>query len=137
MASWFLHIPKKLTGLASIESASEGKITSYLRYVYALNLQKISDMLASGWTFYLAMDMSTQISTSYSDIHIRPFACGAIQNFHLHDILMFSSHTGEEIFLQSESALDFICPNRLDLIVPSRQKVNEDDRRRLRRSHSL
>ena len=108
---------KELTGLASIMSASEGKITSYIWYVCALNLQKISEMLASGWTFSLAMDMSTRISTSYLDIHIRPFACSAIDNFRLLAIPMFSSHTGEYIFLHSERALDVIRLNWRDLII--------------------
>jgi len=108
---------KELTGLASLGSASEGKVTSFVRFVCALNLQKISEMLVSSWTFSLAMDMSTHMSTSYLDIRIRLFTCGTIHNFHLLAIPMCSSHTGKEIFLLAERALDVICPNWRDLIV--------------------
>ena len=116
MVARFLHMAKQLTRLALIGSESEGKVTSYIRYFCALNLHKTSKMLASGWTFSMVMDMFTRISILYMNIRIRLFACGAIHNFHLHDILMFSSHTGEEIFLHSERALDAIFPNWRDLI---------------------
>ena len=82
MDARFLHSRKELKSLASIRGASEGKITSYIRYVCAMILQKISEMLASGWTISLAMYMSTRISTLYLDIRILPFACGAIHNYH-------------------------------------------------------
>ena len=117
MAARFLHMTKELTDFASIGSASEGKITCYIQYVCARNLQNKSEMLVSGWTFSLAMDMFTHIFTSVLDIRIRLFACGAIHNFQLYTIPMFSSHTGEAIFLYSERALDVICPNWRDLII--------------------
>ena len=117
MASRFLQLTKDLTGLASLGSASEGKVTSLIRFVCAINLQKITEMLDSSWTFSIAMDMSTHISTSYLDIRIRVFVGGKIHNLHLLAIPMFSSHTGEEIFLHAERALDVICPTWRDLIV--------------------
>ena len=104
MASRFLLLTKEQTGLASLGSVSEGKVASYIRFVCALNLQRIT-------AFSLAMDMSTHMSTSYIDIRIRMFTCGSLQNFHLLAIPMFSSHTGEEIFSHASKALDVVCPD--------------------------
>lgn len=117
MASRILQMTRERTGLASIGFASQCKVTGYVRYVCALNLQKILEALTSTWTFSLAMDMSTHMSASYLDIRIRLFICGAIQNFHLLAIPMFSRHTGEQIFLHAEKALDVLCPEWRDLIV--------------------
>jgi len=47
MASRFLLLTKEETGLASIGSINEAKVTSYVRFACAINLQKISEMLAS------------------------------------------------------------------------------------------
>ena len=117
MASRIVQMTRDRTGLASIGLASEGKVTSYVRIACALNLQKISEVMASAWTFSIAMDMSTHMSTSYLDIRIRLFTGGAVHNFHLLAIPMFSRHTGEEIFLHAVKALDVICPRWRDIII--------------------
>ena len=115
MASRIVQMTRDRTGLASIGRASEGKVTSYLRIACALNLQKISEVT---WTFGIAMeDMSTHMSTSYLDIRIRLFTGGAVHNFHLLAIPMFSRHTGEQIFLHAAKALDVICPQWRDIIM--------------------
>ena len=99
------------TGLASIGRTSEDKVTSYVRISCALNLQKISEGMATTWTFSNAMDMSIHMSTSYMDIHIRRFTCGAVHNFRLVGIPMLSHHTaGEETFLHAAKSSDVICP---------------------------
>ena len=116
-ASRILQMTKNRTEMASIGSANQGKVADYIRMVCALNLQKLSDALATTWTFSLAMDMSTHVSTSYLDIRIRLLICGAIQNFHLIAIPMFCSHTGEEIFNHAAKVLDVICPSWRNLIV--------------------
>ena len=69
MASKIVQMTKDRTGLASLGHASEGKVTSYVRIACALNLQKISEVMAvTWWAFSIAMDMSTHKSTSYLDI---------------------------------------------------------------------
>ena len=117
MASLIVQMTKDHTGLASIGCASEGKVTSYIRIACALNFQKLSKLLASTWTFSLAMDMSTHLSTSYLDIRIRVFKRGEIYNFHLLTIPMVSCHTSKEIFRHAVMAMDALCPAWKDLIV--------------------
>ena len=127
MASRILQMTGDRTGLASIGSANEGKVTAYIRIACALNLQKISEVMGSSWTFSLAMDMSTHMETSYLDIRVRLFTGGAIHNFHLIAIPMFSRHTGEEIFVHAAKALDVICPNWRDILV----SVSTDGERKM------
>ncbi|CAH0488744.1 unnamed protein product [Peronospora farinosa] len=81
MAFRFLHMTKKQTDLASLGSASKGKVTSYIRYVCASNLQKFLKILASCWTFSRAIHMSTHMSKSYMDIRIRLFFRSENLNF--------------------------------------------------------
>lgn len=108
MASRFLLLTKEETGLASIGSIKEGTVANYVRFTSAFNLQKMSEILGSTWTFSLPMDMSTHMSTSYLDIRIRLIVGGTIHNLHLLAIPMFCSHTGEQIFLHASRALDVI-----------------------------
>ena len=117
MASTFLILMKEETGVASNRSASEGKVAGFVCYVCVLNLQKVLEVMASCWTFSLAMDMSTHMSTSYLDIRICLFVGGKIENLHLLAIPMFSSHTAEQIFVHAEKALDVLCPRWQDLIL--------------------
>ena len=88
---------KELTGLASLERASEGKVASYARVVCSLNLQTFRDLPARVWTFSVAMDISTHMATSYLDIRMRLLWEGLILNFHRLAIPMFSLHTAEQI----------------------------------------
>ena len=61
---------KEQTGMASIRSVSEGKVTAIAQVVCTHSLELISNLLMKCWTFSLAMDMSTHMSTSYLDIQI-------------------------------------------------------------------
>lgn len=117
MASRILAMTKENTGLASLGSVSEGKAASFARFVCALNLQSLKDLLVRVWTFSVAMDMSTHMATSYLDIRIRLHWKGSILNFHLLAIPMFSRHTGEEIFLHASKALDVLAPSWKKMVV--------------------
>jgi hypothetical protein len=75
------------------------------------------EMLASSWTFSIAMDMSTHMSTSYLDIRVRLFVRGAIHNLHLLAIPMFGAHTADQIFNHADTALNAICAQWRDIIV--------------------
>ena len=90
---------KEQTGMASIGSASEGKATDIARVVCSHSLNLISKILMKCWTFSLAMDMSTHMSTSYLDIQIQFFYGSTIHSFHLVAVPMFTCHTGEQIYL--------------------------------------
>ena len=70
MASQILVMTKESTGLASFGYVYEGKVTAYARFMCALNLQSLRDMLARVWAFSVAMDMSIHMSTSYIGIRI-------------------------------------------------------------------
>ena len=59
---------KEHTGMASIGSVSEGKVTAIAQVVCSCSLKLISNLLMKCWIFSLAMDMSTHMSTSYLDI---------------------------------------------------------------------
>ena len=61
---------KEQTGMASIGNVSEGKVTAIAQVVCSHSLELISNLLIKHWTFSLAMDMSTHMSTSYLDIQI-------------------------------------------------------------------
>ena len=56
--------------MASIGNVSEGKVTAIAQVVCSHSLELISNLLMKCWTFSLAMDMSTHMSTSYLDIQI-------------------------------------------------------------------
>ena len=68
MAVSILLRTKERTGLASVGSISEKKVRSYAGFVCAINLQRIKELLESCWTFSVAMDMASHMSSSYLDI---------------------------------------------------------------------
>ena len=111
MASRILPMTKENTGLASLGSVFEGKVAAFARFVFALNLQSLQNLLARVWTFSVAMDMSTYMANSYLDIRIRFPWKGSVLNFHLFAIPMFSRRTSEEIFLHAAKALDVLAPS--------------------------
>lgn len=94
MASRFLAKTKESTRLPSLGSVSEETMTAYARSMCALNLQLLRELLTCVWTFLLAMDMSTHMSTLYLNIYIRlRWNCGYL-NFHSLAIPLFTRHTG-------------------------------------------
>ena len=117
MASRILAMTKENTGLTSLGSVFEGKVAAFARFVFALNLQSLKNLLARVWTFSVAMDMSTHLATSYLDIRILLPWKGSILNFHLLTIPMFARHTGEEIFLHAAKALDVLAHSWKKMVV--------------------
>ncbi|RMX62092.1 hypothetical protein DD238_006316 [Peronospora effusa] len=114
MAFRFLHMTKKQTDLASLGSSSKGKVTSYIRYVCASNLQKFLKILVSCWTFSRAIHMST----SYMDIRIRLFVRSENLNIDFLAIPIHQLHWRQFFY-----ACCVIFPNSRDHIV-SRQKAS-------------
>lgn len=109
---------KERSGLASIGSCSESTISKYARIACAVNLQKIYDLLDKAWTFSIALDMSTHMSTSYLDIRIRlHLNKHGILNVHILAVPVYERHTAEVIFDTSSKALDALCPSWRDTII--------------------
>ena len=117
MASRIVTMTKERTGLASIGSCSEGVVAKYARFVCALTMQQLRDILAKSWTFSVAMDMSTHMSTSYLDIRIRLHWEDDILNFRLLAIPMFERHTGEAMFRVASMAFDVLCSDWRDILI--------------------
>lgn len=116
MASYILRMTKERTGLASIGCCSEGKVSSYIRMVCAINLQLMKDLLDRVWTFSIALDMSTHMATSYLDIRLRFFTT-SIVNVHFLAIPMFTRHTALEIFNHASKALDVVRPDWKSIMI--------------------
>lgn len=117
MASRIVTMTKERTGLASIGSCSEGAVAKYARFVCALNLQQLKEILAKSWTFSVAMDMSTHMSTSYLDIRIRLHWEDDILNFHVLAIPLFERHTGEAMFRAASKAFSVLCSDWMDILI--------------------
>ncbi|KAI9917018.1 hypothetical protein PsorP6_016785 [Peronosclerospora sorghi] len=102
---------KERTGLASIGCVNEASVCRYARFICALCLQKIAEMLMAPnvWAFSIALDMYTQQRVSYLDIRIRLCWQGTILNLHLVSVPVFERHNSENMFNISVMFLDCIC----------------------------
>lgn len=117
-ASRIMHAVKERTGLAAVGACSDATISKYARYACAINLQKISEVLADAWTFAIALDMSTHMSTSYLDIRIRlHLNRSGILNWHILAVPIYERHTAEAIFEALVKLLDVLCPDWRAVIV--------------------
>lgn len=100
------------TDSVAIGSCSDAKVSKYARYACAINLQKISELLETVWTFSIALDMSTHKGTSYLDIRIRlHLFCRGIVNLHFLAVSIYERHTSELIFEATAKLLDALWPN--------------------------
>jgi hypothetical protein len=43
-------------------------VSRYSRFIYAMNLQCIAELLRQCWAFSVALDMATHMATSYCDV---------------------------------------------------------------------
>jgi hypothetical protein len=59
---------KEILGIGSIGSCSEEIVSRYSRFIYAMNLQCIAELLRQCWAFSVALDMATHMATSYCDV---------------------------------------------------------------------
>ncbi len=102
---------KEQTVLAVIGNINVASVCRSARFICALSLQKISEMLMSRrvWAFSIALDMSSHKGVSYTDIRLRLCWHGEILNLHLVSFPVFRRHTGENMFNVSANFLDNIC----------------------------
>jgi hypothetical protein len=82
---------KKHTGMAKLGNLNRTTISDYARFVCAINLQMLTDILndKAVWAFSLANDSSTHNTRSYFDNRIRFHRDGVLYNVHALAIPMF------------------------------------------------
>lgn len=111
MVADFIAIFKNITGSHQVGNVNQARVISYVRSVCATNLQKLKNLLGCAWTFSVALDMSTHMSTSYLDIRIRVYAKGKIRNFHVLAVPMYGSHTAAAIYKTACKVFNVLCPS--------------------------
>ena len=117
-AAYVMKGTKERTDLAAIGSCSDCTIAKYTWYICAICLQKISELIKLAWTFSIALDMSTHMSTSYLDIRVRlHLNHTGIINLHLLALPAFDKHTGLVMFEIASKALDTLCTEWRDIII--------------------
>ena len=109
-ASRLLQHTKECSRLASIGACSDSTISKYARIACAINLQKVYNLLEEAWTFPVALDMSTHMSTPYLNIRIcMHLNRHVIFNVHLIAVPVYERHTDAVIFDTAAKALDVLC----------------------------
>ncbi|PTQ41741.1 hypothetical protein MARPO_0033s0135, partial [Marchantia polymorpha] len=116
-AEALVTMTKEVTGVAEIGTAKDERVAQYARFILALNLQHIHNILDNSWAFSIALDMSTHMSTSYLDICIRLFWHGDILNLHLIGILVFCRHTAAEVYRHASAVLDVLCTEWKTMVI--------------------
>jgi hypothetical protein len=112
---------KEVLGIGSIGSCSEGIVSRYARFICAMNLQCIAELLRQCWVFSVALDMATHMAThmatSYCDVCIRICHKSTVHDFHLLFILVHERHAGEIIFNTFAKAMDALFPDWRETII--------------------
>jgi hypothetical protein len=62
---------KEVLGIGIIGSCFEGIVSRYARFIYAINMLCIAELLRQCWAFSVALNMATHMATSYCDVRIR------------------------------------------------------------------
>lgn len=108
---------KELLGVGSIGSVSEGIVSRYARFICAMNLQCIVELLRKSWAFSVALDMATHMATAYCDVRIRVCPKSTVHDFHLLSIPVHDRHTGEIIFNTFARAMDALYSDWRETII--------------------
>ena len=108
---------KELLGIGSIGSCSEGIVSRYARFICAMNMQCIVELLRKSWAFSVALDMATHMATAYCDVRIRICHKSTVHDFHLLSIPVHDRHTGEIIFNTFAKAMDALYPDWPEKII--------------------
>jgi hypothetical protein len=102
---------KEVLGIGSIGPCSEWIVSRYARFICAMNLQCIAELLRQCWAFSVALDMATHMATSYCDVRIRICQKSTEHDFHLLSIPVHERNTGETIFNAFAKAMDALFPD--------------------------
>jgi hypothetical protein len=73
MATNIINYTYKVLSDPSLCFYTHDHMSSFMRIVYVVNLQCISNILWRLWAFLLALDSTTHQNTSYLDLHIRVY----------------------------------------------------------------
>lgn len=114
---------KELLGNGSIGSISKGIISCYARFICAMKLQGIVELLWKCWAFSVDIDMARYIAIGYCDIRIRICYKSAIFGLHLLTILVHDRHTGESIFNTFAKAMNALYSEGAKNLSHRRRKV--------------
>jgi hypothetical protein len=85
---------KEVIGIGSIGSCSEGIVSRYARFICAMNLQCMAELLRQCWAYSVALDMATHMATSCCNFRIRICHKSTVHDFHLLPIPVHVWHTG-------------------------------------------
>lgn len=111
MTNTLIHGVCEETGMAALRGCTRKMVSQVARIVCAHGLQMLRDLLATCWTFSVALDTSNNLGSSYFDIRVRFFCRGEIRNYHLLAAPIQGSHTGENMFQEFEKVFDAIEPH--------------------------
>jgi hypothetical protein len=110
---------KEVLGIGSTGSWSAAIVSLYARFICAMNLQCIAELLRQCWAVSVALDMATHMATSYCAIRIRICHKSTMHDFHLLPIPVHERHTGETIFKTFAKAMDALFPDWRETITGS------------------
>jgi hypothetical protein len=113
MAANIISCTYKVMSYPSLHFCTRHHVNSFVRVVYAINLQHIFDILWHLWAFSLALDSTTHQSTSYLDLCICVYVeeHHTITNLHGCALLVFQWHTSEVMFKMVSNFLIVLCPD--------------------------
>jgi hypothetical protein len=92
-------------------------VSRYARFIYAMNLQCIAELLRQCWAFFVVLDMATHMATLYCDVRIRICHKSIVHDFHLLSIPVHERHTCEIIFNTFAKAMDALFPDWRETII--------------------
>ncbi len=108
---------KEVFDIGSIGSCSKGIVSCYARFICAMNLQCIAELLRQCWAFSVALNMATHMATSYCNVRIRICHKSTMHDFHLLSIPVHERHIGEIIFNTFAKAMDALFPDWCETII--------------------
>lgn len=88
---------KKILGAGSTGPCFELAFGGYARFICAVNLQCIAELIKRCWAFSIALDMATHMAAGCYDHHIRIRHKFTLHDFHLLPIPIHERHTGENV----------------------------------------
>lgn len=111
MVSNIIGCTYNVLGDLCLHACSRQDVSKFIRVVYAINLQRIVDVLRCSWGFSTAFNFATHKSTSYLDLRFCVFIeeHNTIVNLHGCVLPMFDRHTGEIMFDMVNKFLTVFC----------------------------
>ena len=102
---------KMVTNCVQLGNCNDMIVAKYVRVVYAVAFQNISQFLSKAWAFAIEAGGSDCQTASYIDVRVRPYSIGRFLNYYLIAIPFSGSYTGSEMFDVIETVLNALCEN--------------------------